>query len=59
MCERPETPSPRDSVALKDGRVTPTPEQVQHNEAVRAKLAALNLTESNIAEAVDWARRAQ
>jgi len=34
-----------------------TPVRIQRGDAVRAKLAELNLSESDIADAVAWARR--
>ncbi len=59
MCEAPANQDSCDSLATESGRITPTQEQVQRFEVVRAKLAELELTESDIADAVEWARRAQ
>ncbi len=39
-----------------EGRNILTPVKIQRADAVRAKLAELNLDEGVIAEAVDWAR---
>ena len=44
-------------VQTKDGQVILTPVRIQRADAVRAKLAALELTEQDIADAVDWARQ--
>ena len=35
-----------------------TPVRIQRADAVRAKLAELNLQEQDVADAVKWARRA-
>jgi hypothetical protein len=43
-------------VALRDGQIVLTPVRIQRGDAVRAKLAALGLGASDVAEAVDWAR---
>jgi hypothetical protein len=44
-------------VQTRDGQIILTPVRIQRADAVRAKLAELNLTEQDIADAVDWARR--
>lgn len=44
-------------VQTKDGQVILTPVRIQRADAVRAKLAALEFTEQDVADAVDWARR--
>ena len=44
-------------IALKDGQVVLTPVRIQRADALRAKLAELELGEENIADAVAWARR--
>jgi hypothetical protein len=44
-------------VQAKDGQIVLTPVRIQRADAVRAKLAALDLKEQDIADAVDWARR--
>lgn len=41
-------------VQTKDGQVILTPVRIQRADAVRAKLAELNLNEQDIADAVDW-----
>lgn len=43
-------------VEAKDGRIVLTPVKIQRADAVRAKLAELDLTEDTIAEAIAWAR---
>ncbi len=45
-------------VTALDGRIVLTPVRIQRSDAVRAKLAELDLTESDIADAVTWARSA-
>lgn len=59
MCDAPEYPKPRDLLAPEEARIPPTQDQAQRIEAVRAKLVELELTESDIADAVDSARRAK
>jgi AbrB family looped-hinge helix DNA binding protein len=44
-------------VEARDGRILLTPVRIQRADAVRAKLAELELTEGDIAKAVAWARR--
>lgn len=44
-------------VQTKDGQIILTPVRIQRADAVRAKLAELNLQEQDIADAVAWARR--
>ena len=44
-------------VDAKDGRIVLTPVRIQRGDAVRAKLAELELTEADVAAAVAWARR--
>jgi hypothetical protein len=44
-------------VEVKDGQVILTPVRIQRADAVRAKLAALELTEQDLADAVAWARK--
>lgn len=43
-------------VQLRDGQIVLTPVRIQRGDAVRAKLAELNLTAADIHEAVTWAR---
>jgi hypothetical protein len=43
-------------VEAKDGQIILTPVRIQRADAVRAKLAALELTEKDVANAVAWAR---
>jgi hypothetical protein len=44
-------------VQTRDGQIILTPVRIQRADAVRAKLAELNLTEQDIADAVDWGRQ--
>ena len=44
-------------VQAKDGQIVLTPVRIQRADAVRAKLAELQLQEQDIADAVTWARR--
>lgn len=43
-------------VAERDGQIVLTPMRMQRGDAVREKLARLNLTEADLTDAVDWAR---
>ena len=45
-------------VEAKDGQIILTPVRIQRADAVRAKLAALDLTEQDVTDAVVWARKA-
>ena len=44
-------------VKVEGGQIILTPVKIQRADAVRSKLAALNLSEQDIADAVDWARK--
>ena len=44
-------------VEVRDGQIILTPVRIQRADAVRAKLAELDLQEQDIAEAVAWARQ--
>ena len=44
-------------VQARDGQIVLTPVRIQRGDAVRAKLAELEFTESDVAAAVAWARR--
>ena len=44
-------------VEVREGQIVLTPVRIQRGDAVRAKLAALKLTEADVAKAVAWARR--
>lgn len=44
-------------VEARDGCIVLTPVRIQRGDAVRAKLAELQLTEADVADAVAWARR--
>jgi hypothetical protein len=43
-------------VKVENGQIILTPVKIQRADAVRAKLAALDLSEQDIIDAVDWAR---
>jgi hypothetical protein len=43
-------------VAAEGGRIVLTPARIQRGDAVRAKLAALGLSEADVTDAVRWAR---
>ena len=45
-------------VTKENGRIVLTPVRVNRADAVRAKLAALGMSETDVAETVAWARRA-
>jgi bifunctional DNA-binding transcriptional regulator/antitoxin component of YhaV-PrlF toxin-antitoxin module len=44
-------------VKVVDGQIILTPVRMQSANAIRAKLAALELSEQDIADAVAWARK--
>jgi antitoxin component of MazEF toxin-antitoxin module len=44
-------------VTVQSGQIILTPVRIQRADAVRAKLAALDITEEDITNAVDWARQ--
>ncbi|MFO0301177.1 MAG: AbrB/MazE/SpoVT family DNA-binding domain-containing protein, partial [Pseudanabaena sp.] len=44
-------------VKLEGGQIILTPVKIQRADAVRSKLAALDLSEQDIADAVAWARK--
>ena len=44
-------------VVEENGRIILTPVRINRADAVRAKLEELNLSETDIADAVAWARR--
>jgi hypothetical protein len=43
-------------VQVRDGQIILTPVRIQRGDAVRAKLAELGLGETDVADAVRWAR---
>jgi hypothetical protein len=45
-------------VEVVDGRIVLTPVRISKADALRDKLAELEITEKDIADAVKWARRA-
>ena len=44
-------------VEARDGQIILTPVRIQRANAVRAKLASLDLKEEDISAAVEWARK--
>lgn len=44
-------------VQTREGQIVLTPVRIQRSDAVRAKLAELGLADSDIDDAVAWARR--
>jgi hypothetical protein len=44
-------------VQTRDGQIILTPVRIQRADAVRAKLAELDLDEQDVADAVAWARK--
>ncbi len=44
-------------VTKEKGRIVLTPVRLHRADAVRAKLTELGISEADVAEAVDWARR--
>jgi hypothetical protein len=44
-------------VETRNGQIILTPVRIQRGDAVRAKLAELNLQESDVNDALDWARQ--
>jgi hypothetical protein len=43
-------------VQTRDGQIVLTPVRIQRADALRAKLAELDLSETDVADAVTWAR---
>jgi len=43
-------------IEVRNGQIILTPVRIQRGDAVRAKLAELDLDEADIADAVDWSR---
>lgn len=44
-------------VTVENGQIILTPVRIQRADAVRTKLASLNLSEEDITDAVNWARQ--
>ncbi|OUL99011.1 AbrB/MazE/SpoVT family DNA-binding domain-containing protein [Variovorax sp. JS1663] len=44
-------------VEVREGQIVLTPVRIQRGDAVRAKLAALGLDETDVRDAIDWARQ--
>ena len=44
-------------VEVREGQIVLTPVRIQRGDAVRAKLAALGITEADLRDAVEWARQ--
>ncbi|MDE2006561.1 MAG: AbrB/MazE/SpoVT family DNA-binding domain-containing protein [Rhodospirillales bacterium] len=49
--------SPYFEIIVADGRLVLTPARIGSADAVRRKLAALDITEADVADAVAWGRR--
>jgi len=45
-------------VEIRNGQVVLTPVRIQRADAVRAKLAELNLSDQDVKDAIAWARKA-
>lgn len=45
-------------VAVQEGKIVLTPVRLQQADAVRAKLDALGISDTDVQEAIDWARQA-
>ena len=45
-------------ITVEDGQIILTPVKLQRADAVREKLAELNITEQDVEDAVAWARQA-
>lgn len=43
-------------VEVREGQIVLTPVRIQRGDAVRAKLAALGLSDGDVSDAVSWAR---
>ncbi|WP_309739713.1 AbrB/MazE/SpoVT family DNA-binding domain-containing protein [Chamaesiphon sp. OTE_20_metabat_361] len=43
-------------IKVENGQIVLTPVKIQQSDAVRAKLAALDLSEQDVIDAVAWAR---
>jgi translation initiation factor IF-1 len=43
-------------IKVENGQIVLTPVKIQRSDAVRAKLAALDLSEQDVIDAVAWAR---
>jgi hypothetical protein len=43
-------------VEARNGQLVLTPVRIQRGDAIRVKLAELNLSEADVADAVTWAR---
>ena len=44
-------------VKVENGQIILTPVKIQRADAVRSKLATLDISEQDIADAVNWARK--
>lgn len=45
-------------VAVQEGKIVLTPVRLQQADAVRAKLDALGISDTDVQEAINWARQA-
>jgi len=52
-----ETPPAYFEIEVDDGRIILTPARLGSAQGVRRKLAELGITDSDVADAVSWARR--
>ena len=46
-------------VEVENGRIMLTPVRMQQADAVRAKLEALGITDEDVLDAIEWARKNQ
>jgi len=46
-------------VSVEEGRIILTPARVQQADAVRAKLRELGIEESDVGDAIQWARKGE
>jgi hypothetical protein len=46
-------------VQARDGQIILTPVRIQRGDALRAKLAELNLSEADVSAAVAWSRKSR
>lgn len=45
-------------IETKEGQLILTPARIQRTDAIRERIRAMNLSEQDVQDAVDWARRA-
>ena len=44
-------------IETKEGQLILTPARIQRTDAIRERIRAMNLSEKDVQDAVDWARR--